>query len=164
MVLWGVCLRVESDNHATWLVNSATHMWGARRFRTRDDSRNNWWVALMTFGEGWHNNHHAHPTSARHGLAWYEIDMSWMGIRLLQLLGPGEQTVSQLASHFTVSRSAISQHLGVLADSGLVTSRRAGKFQYYRLNARGMAALRAELDSFWTRELDQLVRDARAVP
>ena len=82
--------------------------------------------------------------------------------RLLQLLGPGEQTVSQLASHFTVSRSAISQHLGVLADSGLVTSRRAGKFQYYRLNARGMAALRAELDSFWTRELDQLVRDARA--
>ena len=84
--------------------------------------------------------------------------------RLLQLLGAGEQTVSQLASHFTVSRSAISQHLGVLADSGLVTSRRAGKFQYYRLNARGMAALRAELDSFWTRELDQLVRDARAVP
>lgn len=70
----------------------------------------------------------------------------------------------QLASHFTVSRSAISQHLGVLADSGLVTSRRAGKFQYYRLNARGMAALRAELDSFWTRELDQLVRDARALP
>ena len=81
--------------------------------------------------------------------------------RLLQLLGAGEQTVSQLASHFTVSRSAISQHLGVLADSGLVTSRRAGKFQYYRLNARGMAALRAELDSFWTSELDQLVRDAR---
>jgi DNA-binding transcriptional ArsR family regulator len=80
--------------------------------------------------------------------------------RLLQLLGAGEQTVSQLASHFTVSRSAISQHLGVLADSGLVASRRAGKFQYYRLNATGMAALRAELDSFWTRELDQLVRDA----
>src|SRR6266568_4954172 len=84
--------------------------------------------------------------------------------RLLQLLGPGEQTVSQLASHFTVSRSAISQHLGVLADSGLVASRRAGKFQYYRLNARGMAALRAELDSFWTRELDKLVRDARDLP
>jgi DNA-binding transcriptional ArsR family regulator len=84
--------------------------------------------------------------------------------RLLQLLGAGEQTVSQLASHFTVSRSAISQHLGVLATSGLVMSRRSGKFQYYRLNPRGMAALRAELDSFWTRELDQLVRDAGAVP
>jgi DNA-binding transcriptional ArsR family regulator len=82
--------------------------------------------------------------------------------RLLQLLGPGEQTVTQLASHFTVSRSAISQHLGVLADVGLVTSRRAGKFQYYRLDARGMAALRAELDSFWTHELASLVREARA--
>ena len=80
--------------------------------------------------------------------------------RLLQLLGAGEQTVSQLASHFTVSRSAISQHLGVLASMGLVASRRVGKFQYYRLDAGGMAALRAELDSFWTRELDQLVRDA----
>ena len=83
--------------------------------------------------------------------------------RLLQLLGHGEQTVTQLASHFTLSRSAISQHLGVLADIGLVTSRREGRFQYYRLDAGGMAALRAELDSFWTRELDQLARDARAV-
>jgi DNA-binding transcriptional ArsR family regulator len=83
--------------------------------------------------------------------------------RLLQLLGHGEQTVTQLAGHFTVSRSAISQHLAVLADIGLVTSRREGRFQYYRLDAGGMAALRAELDSFWTRELDQLVRDARAI-
>ena len=82
--------------------------------------------------------------------------------RLLQLLGHGEQTVTQLATNFTVSRSAISQHLSVLADTGLVTSRRAGKFQYYRLNAAGMAALRAELDSFWTHELDQLIRDAHA--
>jgi len=68
-------------------VNSATHMWGGRRFATRDDSRNSWWVALLTFGEGWHNNHHAHPTSARHGLAWYELDITWLQIRLLQLLG-----------------------------------------------------------------------------
>jgi stearoyl-CoA desaturase (delta-9 desaturase) len=72
--------------HATWLVNSATHMWGSRRFATRDLSRNSWWVALLTFGEGWHNNHHAHPTSARHGLAWYELDITWIQIRLLQLL------------------------------------------------------------------------------
>jgi stearoyl-CoA desaturase (delta-9 desaturase) len=62
-------------------------MWGNRRFATRDDSRNCWWVALLTFGEGWHNNHHAHPTSARHGLAWYELDITWMQIRALQLLG-----------------------------------------------------------------------------
>ena len=86
MVLWAVCVRVVLGLHATWLVNSATHMWGGRRFATRDDSRNSWWVALLTFGEGWHNNHHAHPTSARHGLAWYELDLTWLQIRLLQWL------------------------------------------------------------------------------
>lgn len=87
MFLWGSCVRVTLGLHATWLVNSATHLWGGRRFNTRDDSRNNWWVALMTFGEGWHNNHHAHPISARHGLAWYEFDPSYLQIRLLEKLG-----------------------------------------------------------------------------
>jgi stearoyl-CoA desaturase (delta-9 desaturase) len=86
-VLWGIFLRVTIGLHATWLVNSATHMWGSKRFPTRDDSRNNWWVALLTGGEGWHNNHHAHPVSARHGLAWYEIDVNYYGIWLLQKLG-----------------------------------------------------------------------------
>jgi fatty-acid desaturase len=86
-VMWGVFLRVTLGLHFTWLVNSATHMWGSRRFGTRDDSRNLWWVALLTFGEGWHNNHHAHPTSARHGLAWYELDITWLQIRLLEKLG-----------------------------------------------------------------------------
>ncbi len=87
MVLWGVLLRVTLGLHATWLVNSATHMWGKRRFDTHDDSRNSWWVALLTGGEGWHNNHHAHPVSARHGLAWYEIDPNFWGIWLLARLG-----------------------------------------------------------------------------
>ena len=87
VVLWGVFLRVTLALHTTWLVNSATHLWGKKRFETGDDSRNTWWVALLTFGEGWHNNHHAHPTSARHGLHWYEIDLNWLGIRALQLLG-----------------------------------------------------------------------------
>jgi stearoyl-CoA desaturase (delta-9 desaturase) len=87
LVLWGLCFRVVFGLHATWLVNSATHMWGSRRFETHDDSRNNWWVALITFGEGWHNNHHAYPTSARHGLAWYEFDPSWLEISFLRLLG-----------------------------------------------------------------------------
>lgn len=87
MVLWLVFFRVTVGLHATWLVNSATHMWGSRRFETRDDSKNSWWVALLTFGEGWHNNHHAHPASARHGLAWYEIDITWLQIRLLEMLG-----------------------------------------------------------------------------
>jgi stearoyl-CoA desaturase (delta-9 desaturase) len=86
-VLWGIFFRTTVGLHATWLVNSATHLWGSRRFKTKDDSTNNWWVALLTFGEGWHNNHHAHPTSARHGLAWYELDQNWIGIRTLQLLG-----------------------------------------------------------------------------
>ena len=87
MVLWGVALRVTLGLHATWLVNSATHLWGSRRFETRDDSRNNWWVALLTFGEGWHNNHHAHPVSTSHGMAWYELDFNYWGIRLLGFLG-----------------------------------------------------------------------------
>jgi len=87
MVLWGVFLRVTIGLHATWLVNSATHLWGSRRFETKDDSRNSWWVALLTGGEGWHNNHHAHPVSARHGLKWYEIDPNFWGIWLLARLG-----------------------------------------------------------------------------
>jgi stearoyl-CoA desaturase (delta-9 desaturase) len=87
MLLWGGFLRVTLGLHATWLVNSATHLWGSRRFATRDNSRNNWWVALVTGGEGWHNNHHAHPISARHGLAWYEIDPNYWGIWLLSKIG-----------------------------------------------------------------------------
>ena len=83
--------------------------------------------------------------------------------RLLKLLGRGEETVTGLASNFTISRSAISQHLGILAEACLVVSRREGRFQYYRLNPRGMTALRAELDAFWTRELDQIVEDALAI-
>jgi len=87
MLLWGAFLRVTLGLHSTWLVNSATHLWGSRRFKTRDDSRNNFWVALVSGGEGWHNNHHANPVSARHGLAWYEIDPNYYGIWLLSKLG-----------------------------------------------------------------------------
>jgi stearoyl-CoA desaturase (delta-9 desaturase) len=87
MLLWGAFMRVTLGLHATWLVNSATHLWGSRRFATRDDSRNNFWVALVSGGEGWHNNHHAHPVSARHGLAWYEVDPNYWGIWLLSKVG-----------------------------------------------------------------------------
>ena len=86
-VFWGIFLRATLGLHVTWLVNSATHIWGSRRFATRDDSRNNWWVALLTGGEGWHNNHHAHPVSCRHGLAWYELDLNYACIRLLAAVG-----------------------------------------------------------------------------
>lgn len=87
MLLWCVFLRVTMQFHFTWLVNSATHIWGSRRYETRDDSTNNWWVALLTFGEGWHNNHHAHPRAARHGVAWYEVDTNWWTIRTMKMLG-----------------------------------------------------------------------------
>jgi len=87
LLFFGTFLRVTVGLHATWLVNSATHLWGTRRFETTDDSTNSWWVALLSFGEGWHNNHHAHPRAAKHGLTWYEIDINWYGIRTLELLG-----------------------------------------------------------------------------
>ena len=87
MVLWGVFLRVVFGWHSTWLVNSATHLWGSRRFETRDDSRNNALIAAITFGEGWHNNHHAYPRSAKHGLGRFEFDFNWMQISLLEKLG-----------------------------------------------------------------------------
>jgi stearoyl-CoA desaturase (delta-9 desaturase) len=86
-ILWGAFLPVTVGLHVTWMVNSVTHMWGRRRFSTDDDSRNNVWVALLTGGEGWHNNHHANPVSARHGLAWYEVDLNYWGICLLARVG-----------------------------------------------------------------------------
>ncbi len=87
MVMWGIFLRTVFLLHSTWFVNSATHMWGSKRFATEDDSRNLWWVAYVSFGEGWHNNHHAHPQSARHGLAWYEFDLNWYAIKAFSWLG-----------------------------------------------------------------------------
>jgi fatty-acid desaturase len=86
-VMWGIFLRTVVGLHATYLVNSGTHMWGSRRFLTGDNSTNNFWIAMFSFGEGWHNNHHAHPQSARHGLAWYEFDLNWYGISALRTLG-----------------------------------------------------------------------------
>ncbi len=87
VTLWAVFLRVTVGLHCTWLVNSACHLWGTQRFATGEDSRNNWWVSLLTFGEGWHNNHHAHAQSARHGLMWWEIDLTWYTVKLLSMLG-----------------------------------------------------------------------------
>ena len=83
-VVWGVAVRTVFTYHVTWLVNSASHVWGYRNFATRDDSRNNWWVALISFGEGWHNNHHAHQRSARHGMKWYEFDPTWLTLKILE--------------------------------------------------------------------------------
>ena len=87
MFLWGFCLRIVYGLHCTWLINSATHIFGSRRFETADDSRNSFILAVLTFGEGWHNNHHAHQTSARHGMLWYEFDISWITLKLLKSVG-----------------------------------------------------------------------------
>ena len=79
--------RVFLVNHVTWSINSICHFWGSRPFRNSDESRNNPIFGVLALGEGWHNNHHAFPTSARHGLRWWEIDASYYAIRSMALLG-----------------------------------------------------------------------------
>lgn len=92
-VIWGVCVRTVVVYHGTWLVNSASHIWGYRNFETTDQSRNNWWVAVLSFGEGWHNNHHAYQRSAAHGLRWWELDMTYLTIRFLAMFGLATKVV-----------------------------------------------------------------------
>lgn len=86
-VIYGIFLRAVLLWHSTWFVNSATHCWGYRTFTANDNARNLWWVSLVTYGEGWHNNHHTFPRSAQTGWHWWEIDVTWYTIRLLQSLG-----------------------------------------------------------------------------
>lgn len=85
--LWGGLVRVLLVHHVTWSINSVCHIWGTRPFRSHDESRNNLIFGVLGMGEGWHNNHHAFPTSARHGLRWWELDISYMLIRAMQMLG-----------------------------------------------------------------------------
>ena len=85
-MLWGGLVRIFLFQHATFSVNSICHMFGKRDYPARDESRNNWLVALLVFGEGWHNNHHAFPASARHGLSRFQVDVSWWVIRTMEKL------------------------------------------------------------------------------
>ena len=87
MVMWGFFVSTILVYHVTFLVNSATHIFGKKRFFTNDESRNSWWVALLTFGEGWHNNHHRWPLSARQGMYWWEFDLTFLTLRCLQAVG-----------------------------------------------------------------------------
>ena len=87
MLVWGFFVSTVVLFHATVTINSLAHRFGRRHFATGDNSRNNLWLALITFGEGWHNNHHFYPGSARQGFRWWEIDLTWYGLRLLALLG-----------------------------------------------------------------------------
>jgi stearoyl-CoA desaturase (delta-9 desaturase) len=86
-LLWGGLLRIAIAAQVTFCINSICHLWGPRPFAVRDESRNNGWVAMLAFGEGWHNNHHAFPTSARHGLLPGQFDLSYSFIRLLEGVG-----------------------------------------------------------------------------
>ncbi|MEM0981376.1 MAG: fatty acid desaturase [Cyanobacteria bacterium P01_H01_bin.58] len=86
-VIYGIFVRAVLLWHSTWFVNSATHRWGYRTFHADDNARNLWWVSLLTYGEGWHNNHHTYPRAAQTGWRWWEIDVTWLTIRLLQRLG-----------------------------------------------------------------------------
>jgi stearoyl-CoA desaturase (delta-9 desaturase) len=87
LLVWGMFVRLVLVLHATWLINSATHMWGYRNYETKDHSRNLWWVSLVTYGEGWHNNHHAFPRMARNHHRWWEFDLTYQTIRLLEGFG-----------------------------------------------------------------------------
>ena len=86
-VVWGICVRLVLVYHCTWFVNSAAHIWGYKTYKSDDLSTNLWWVALLTYGEGWHNNHHAFQYSARHGLKWWEFDSTYLMIQTLEKLG-----------------------------------------------------------------------------
>jgi len=107
-VIWGVFLRMAIELHVTWLVNSASHTWGYRTYETPEDSRNLWWVGLLAWGEGWHNNHHAFPRSARHGLEWWEFDANWVVIRTLRAVGLAReiQLLPKGAERFRLERGA----------------------------------------------------------
>ncbi len=96
-VIYGIFLRTVLLWHSTWLINSATHWWGYRNFNCSDDSRNLWWAALLMYGEGWHNNHHANPRVARAGLRWWELDVTWQAIQVLGLLGLAKRIVKPVA-------------------------------------------------------------------
>ncbi len=109
-VVWGIFVRLAVSYNTTWLVNSAAHMLGYRTFATPDQSTNCWWVALISWGEGWHNNHHAFPFSARHGLRWFEVDLTWWHVRVLAFL--------RLADGVKVPTKAMQQRLRDIARSG----------------------------------------------
>ena len=85
--IWGGLVRIFLVHHVTWSVNSACHLWGSQPYASNDDSRNNFLFGVLALGEGWHNTHHAFPTSARHGLRWWQIDASYWVIRSMEFLG-----------------------------------------------------------------------------
>jgi len=114
-LVWGFFVRSVLVLHTTWLVNSATHIWGYRSHETRDNSTNLWWVGLLAYGEGWHNNHHAFQTSARHGMRWWEVDVTYMMIRAMSWVGLAYAVKTPKIAH----RTTLGKPTGVAAVEGL---------------------------------------------
>jgi fatty-acid desaturase len=108
LVVWGIFLRTTVGLNATWFVNSAAHTFGYRTYDTPEGSTNCWWVGLIAWGEGWHNNHHAFQRSARHGHEWWEVDATWAVIRVLAALGLATdiQLLPKSAARFRLDRKA----------------------------------------------------------
>lgn len=107
-LLWGGLARVAFTHHMTWSINSICHVFGSRDFKSSDDSRNNVFFGIFSHGEGWHNNHHAFPSSARHGLKWWQFDLSWMLIRGMQLVGLAWDV--RLPSDRAMEKKAVVEH------------------------------------------------------
>ena len=105
MFLWGMCVRMVLAYHSTWFVNSVTHIWGYRTYDVSDLSRNLWWVAVLAYGEGWHNNHHAYPRLARAGHKWWEVDPTWMLISGLRLIGQAYDVDDRLPEDLPVTKA-----------------------------------------------------------
>ncbi|CAN1235685.1 Palmitoyl-monogalactosyldiacylglycerol delta-7 desaturase, chloroplastic [Linum perenne] len=104
-IVWGMGVRVVASHHFTWLVNSASHIWGTRSWNTNDLSKNNWWVGILAYGEGWHNNHHAFQYSARQGLEWWQIDITWYIVKFLEANGLAYDV--KLPNHMHMQKLAI---------------------------------------------------------
>jgi len=117
-VVWGIFVRLVVNYHFTWLVNSAAHTFGYQTYKTTDHSTNCWWVALVSAGEGWHNNHHAFPFSARHGLAWFELDVTYWHVKVLEFV--------RLADRVRIPSELMRQKLALSRVPPLVVRRTAG--------------------------------------
>ncbi|MDG2424680.1 MAG: acyl-CoA desaturase [Phycisphaerales bacterium] len=108
-LLWGGLVRIFFEHHVTWSVNSVCHIWGAQPYESHDHSRNNPIVGVLALGEGWHNNHHAFPASARHGLAWWQFDSSWIIIKMMSFVGMARDLKTPTAER--MAKSAVNSDI-----------------------------------------------------